>query len=193
MTTQGRLLIVTAPSGSGKTTIVRHLLATFPDLRFSISATNRKRRASEVNGRDYYFITDERFRMLMERDAFLEWEEVYPGQFYGTLRSELDRLLAEGRNVVFDIDVKGAARLKALFGTKALALFVRPPSLEILIRRLTQRQTEDAASLTRRIERVREEMSWESRFDRTLINDRLDAALEEVDELARSFFEKGIW
>ncbi len=193
MTTQGRLLIVTAPSGSGKTTIVRHLLATFPDLRFSISATNRKRRASEVNGRDYYFITDERFRVLMNRDAFLEWEEVYPGQYYGTLRSEVDRLLAEGRNVVFDIDVKGAARLKTLYGAKALALFVRPPSLEILIRRLTQRQTEDAASLTRRIERVREEMAWESRFDRTLINDHLDAALEEVEGLARSFFEKGIW
>lgn len=193
MTTQGRLLIVTAPSGSGKTTIVRHLLATFPDLRFSTSATNRKRRASEVNGRDYYFISDERFRVLMERDAFLEWEEVYPGQYYGTLRSEVDRLLAEGRNVIFDIDVKGAARLKALYGANALALFVRPPSLEILVRRLTQRQTEDAASLTRRIERVREEMSWESRFDRTLINDRLDAALSEADGLARSFFEKGTW
>lgn len=182
-----RLLIITAPSGSGKTTIVRHLLQTFPRLRFSISATTRSRRSTEVNGQDYYFISGERFRELEAQGAFLEWEEVYPGQFYGSLRSEVERIGAEGGVVVFDIDVKGALRLKQDYGDRALAVFIRPPSLEVLVDRLRARQTEDDASLERRIARVTEEMSFEDRFDRTLVNDDLPTALREASEIASAF------
>lgn len=183
----GKLLIVTAPSGSGKTTIVRHLLGQFPEMRFSVSATNRRRRPSEVNGRDYYFLSDSRFEALRQRGAFLEWEEVYPGQYYGTLRSEVDRILAAGHAVIFDIDVKGAVRLKEQYGEQALALFVRPPSREILIQRLRGRQTEDEASLERRIRRVTEELTYEDRFDRTLVNDQLATALAEASAIVQDF------
>jgi len=182
-----RLLIVTAPSGSGKTTIVRHLLQTFPRLRFSISATTRARRSTEINGQDYYFISGERFRELVAQDAFLEWEEVYPGQFYGSLRSEVDRTGDEGGVAVFDIDVKGAVNLKRIYGDRALAVFIRPPSLDVLVTRLRDRQTEDDASLERRIARVTEEMSFEDRFDRTLVNDDLATALQEAQDIASSF------
>jgi guanylate kinase len=187
MNPEAKLLIITAPSGSGKTTIVRHLLQRFPALRFSVSATNRSRRPMEINGRDYYFISDARFRELIAEDAFLEWEEVYPGAFYGTLRSEVDRLLEAGHPVVFDIDVKGALRLKEQFGPQALAVFIRPPSLDILIQRLRDRQTEDDASLERRIRRVTEEMGYEPLFDQTLVNDRLALALTEAETLCGSF------
>ncbi len=159
-----RLLIVTAPSGSGKTTIVRHLLKAFPRLRFSISATTRSRRSTEINGQDYYFISGERFRELVAQDAF-----------------------AEGGVAVFDIDVKGAVNLKRIYGDRALAVFIRPPSLEVLVARLRARQTEDDASLERRIDRVTEEMSFEDRFDRTLVNDELTTALQEAQDIAASF------
>ena len=182
-----RLLIVTAPSGSGKTTIVRHLLQAFPRLRFSISATTRARRSTEINGQDYYFISGERFRELVAQDAFLEWEEVYPGQFYGSLRSEVDRIGDEGGVAVFDIDVKGAVNLKRIYGDRALAVFIRPPSLDVLVTRLRDRQTEDDASLERRIARVTEEMSFEDRFDRTLVNDDLATALQKAQDIASSF------
>lgn len=177
MSCGGKLLIITAPSGAGKTTIVRHLLSAFPDLRFSISATNRARRSAETNGRDYYFLSTDRFRELVAQGAFLEWEEVYDGQYYGTLRSEVDRILAEGRCVIFDIDVKGALNLKKAYGDLALALFIEPPSLEALIRRLESRKTEDPASLKKRIDRATQELTYRDRFDRTVVNDRLDDAL----------------
>lgn len=182
-----RLLIVTAPSGSGKTTIVHHLLATFPELRFSISATNRPRRPNEINGRDYYFLSTARFMALRDEGAFLEWEEVYPGAFYGSLRSEVQRLADDGFMVVFDIDVKGALRLKKQFGDQALAVFIQPPSLEVLIERLRKRQTEDAESLERRIRRVTEEMSYADRFDRILVNDQLPLALSESEAICRDW------
>lgn len=185
-----RLLIVTAPSGSGKTTIVHHLLATFPELRFSISATNRSRRPNEINGQDYYFLSTERFLALRDEGAFLEWEEVYPGAFYGSLRSEVKRLAEAGYTVVFDIDVKGALRLKEQFGDQALAVFIRPPSLEVLIARLRNRQTEDAESLERRIRRVTEEMTYAERFDRILVNDRLPLALAEAETICRDLLAR---
>ncbi len=187
MNKPGKLLIVTAPSGSGKTTIVRHLLQTFPDLRFSISATNRPRRSSEFNGRDYHFLSSERFRELINSGALLEWEEVYQGQYYGTLRSEVDRIRSEGHAVIFDIDVQGAVNLKNSYGDNALALFIRPPSLEILIERLRNRQTEDEASLEKRIARVTKELTFESRFDLTLVNDNLSVALLEAEDITRNF------
>ncbi|MBP6184053.1 MAG: guanylate kinase [Saprospiraceae bacterium] len=189
MNNPGKLLIVTAPSGSGKTTIVRHLLQTFPDLRFSISATNRPRRSTEFNGRDYYFLSTERFRELINSGAFLEWEEVYQGQYYGSLRSEVDRIRSEGLAVIFDIDVQGAVNLKKTYGEKALALFIRPPSLEILIQRLRNRQTEDEASLEKRIARVTQELTFESSFDLTIVNDKLSVALQESENITRDFLQ----
>lgn len=187
MTSSGKLLIVTAPSGSGKTTIVRHLLKAFPDLRFSISATNRPRRPTEFNGRDYYFLSTERFRELIENDSFLEWEEVYENQYYGSLRSEVDRIIGEGHDVIFDIDVHGAVNLKNTYGEAALALFIRPPSLEVLIQRLRNRKTEDEKSLQKRIDRATKELTFESRFDRTLVNDDLATAYAESEKIVQEF------
>ena len=138
MTKRGKLLIITAPSGAGKTTIVKHLLKTLSALRFSVSATNRARRPMEINGRDYYFLTTERFLHMVDQGAFLEWEEVYTEQYYGTLRSEVDRILAEGKTVIFDIDVKGALNLKMTYGDQALAVFIQPPSLDELINPLNK-------------------------------------------------------
>lgn len=187
MTPSGKLLIVTAPSGAGKTTIVRHLLATFPRLRFSVSATNRERRPMEFNGRDYYFLSTPRFRELVDQGAFLEWEEVYAGQYYGTLRSEVDRILADGKAVIFDIDVQGALHLKEIYGDRALAIFIQPPSLEALVERLNRRKTEDPDSLKKRIARATEELTYCDRFDRAVVNDDLARALEETDAIVRTF------
>ena len=187
MTSTGKLLIVTAPSGAGKTTIVRHLLSAFPQLQFSVSATNRERRPMEINGRDYYFIATPRFRELVDNGAFLEWEEVYTDQYYGTLRSEVDRILKAGRAVIFDIDVRGALNLKKTYGDKALAIFIQPPSLETLIERLNRRKTEDPGSLKKRIERATEELTFKDHFDRTVVNDDLPQALAETDAMVREF------
>lgn len=188
MTEQGKLLIVTAPSGSGKTTIVRALLRTFPTLRFSISATTRLKRAAEVNGLDYYFLKPERFHELIRRDAFLEWEEVYPGRLYGSLSSEVDRIHREKHHPVFDIDVKGAWNLKERYGHRALALFIRPPSFAILEHRLRNRRTENAADLEGRLDRALRELEWESKFDVTVVNDQLDVAIAEATLLVRDYF-----
>ncbi|MCF8237933.1 MAG: guanylate kinase [Saprospiraceae bacterium] len=190
MTKPGKLLIITAPSGAGKTTIVKHLLATLPELRFSVSATNRARRPMEINGRDYYFLTTERFRQMVDQGAFLEWEEVYTDQYYGTLRSEVDRILAEGKTVIFDIDVKGALTLKMTYGDQALAVFIQPPSLEELIKRLNNRKTEDATSMKKRIERATHELTYRNQFDCTITNDDLAVALEESVALVRHFLGK---
>lgn len=187
MTKRGKLLIITAPSGAGKTTIVKHLLKTLSALRFSVSATNRARRPMEINGRDYYFLTTERFLHMVDQGAFLEWEEVYTEQYYGTLRSEVDRILAEGKTVIFDIDVKGALNLKMNYGDQALAVFIQPPSLEELIKRLNNRKTEDAESLKKRIERATHELTYQNQFDCTITNEDLTVALEESVELVRFF------
>lgn len=180
---QHPLLIITAPSGAGKTTIVRHLLSTFPELGFSISATTRKRRPQEINGRDYYFLTPERFEVLRKADAFLEWEEVYEGQFYGSLLHDAIRLQKAGKIVVFDIDVKGALRLKKKFPDKTFVIFIAPPSLEILIARLKSRGTESEESLTKRINRVTEEMNFQHRFDHVIVNDELQHAFNEAETI----------
>ncbi len=187
MSKSGKLLIITAPSGAGKTTIVKHLLQTLPALRFSVSATNRPRRPMEINGRDYYFLTTDRFLHMVDQGAFLEWEEVYTHQYYGTLRSEVDRILAEGKTVIFDIDVKGALNLKMTYGDKALAVFIQPPSLDELIHRLKKRKTEDEASLKKRIDRATHELTYRSEFDCTIINEDLSVALEEATSLVRYF------
>ncbi len=182
-----KLLIFTAPSGAGKTTIVRHLLKVRKDISFSISACTRTPRYGEVSGMDYYFMTADEFKRKVANGDFVEYEEVYENQFYGTLRSEIDRLWGMGKHVLFDIDVKGASAIKRAYGEEALTIFVKPPSFEILKQRLFSRKTEDEASLRKRINRVKEEMTYERNFDITLINSDLEVALAEAEGIVENF------
>ena len=184
---RGKLLIFTAPSGAGKTTIVRHLLDRFPQLAFSVSATTRPPRPGEVDGRDYHFLTPEEFSRRVAAGAFVEYEEVYPGRFYGTLHSEVHRIWAAGRCVVFDIEVKGATTIKGHYPQDSLTVFVAPPDEETLFQRLRDRSTEDADSLRVRIARAGEELTYRERFDRVLVNDDLPRALREAEGLAGDF------
>ncbi len=182
-----KLLILTAPSGAGKTTVVRHLLKTRNDLAFSISATTRAMRPHETEGKDYYFISPEKFRDLIAKDEFVEWEEVYTNQFYGTLKDEINRLWGMGKHIIFDIDVKGALNLKRIFPDNSLAIFVKPPSKEILFERLRQRKTETEESLKKRLARAEEELSYQNKFDHILVNDVLERALKEAEEVVAAF------
>ncbi len=184
---QKKLIIFTAPSGAGKTTIVRHLLKVRDDIAFSISACTRTPRYGEVNGMDYYFMNVEEFKRKIAHEQFVEFEEVYSNQYYGTLRSEIIRLWDSGKNVLFDVDVKGALAVKRKYGDRALAVFVKPPSFDILKQRLTSRKTEDEASLRKRINRVREEMTYERYFDVTVVNDELSVALQEAALIVDNF------
>lgn len=187
----GKAIIFSAPSGSGKTTIVRHLLATNPDLGFSISASTRdKRGRTEEDGQDYYFLTPEQFKQKIDEGAFIEWEEVYAGNFYGTLKSEIERIWKEGRNVVFDVDVKGGLNLKRYFGDKALAIFVSVPSLETLKDRLNERGTETEESLSRRMFKAKFETTFKDQFDAVLLNENLDKSLAEAQKLYDDFKKK---
>ncbi|TAH23907.1 MAG: guanylate kinase [Cytophagales bacterium] len=188
---QGKCFIFSAPSGSGKTTIVKHLLNTNANLGFSISASTRdKRGRNEANGQDYYFLSPEEFKAKIDEDAFVEWEQVYPGQFYGTLKSEIERLWSEGKHVVFDVDVKGGLSLKKYFGDKALAVFVKCPSKELLEQRLRSRATDSEESISARLFKVQFEMSFEKDFDITLINLDLNEALVNAQELVTKFLNK---
>jgi guanylate kinase len=182
-----KLIILTAPSGAGKTTIVRHLLNTMPELAFSISATTRERRPNEVEGEDYYYIGVAEFKKLIAEDAFAEWQQVYPDQFYGTLRREMERIWAEGKHIVFDIDVKGAVNLKNAYPDQSLAIFVKPPSKEALFERLRQRKTENEESLRKRLAKAEEELTFENKFDHILVNDVLEDALDEAQMVVRRF------
>ena len=183
----GKMFIFTAPSGAGKTTVVRHLLKTYNFLDFSVSATTRDMRDYEVDGKDYYFLTPKEFRTRVDNDEFIEWEEVYEDQYYGTLKSEVDRVWKTGKHIVFDIEVKGATNIKNLYGDKCQAIFIKPPSLEILIKRLTDRKTESDASLKKRIARVKREMTYQDTFDAVLVNDLLQVALKEAEFMVETF------
>lgn len=184
----GKAIIFSAPSGSGKTTIVKHLLASNPDLGFSISASTRdKRGRTEQNGKDYYFLSPAEFRKKIDSNEFVEWEEVYEGNFYGTLKSEIDRIWREGKNVIFDVDVKGGLNLKKFFGNKALAVFVKVPSLEVLKERLNDRGTESPESLSRRLFKAQFEMGFSDKFDVVLVNENLDKSLQEAQKLYDKF------
>lgn len=183
------MLIVTAPSGAGKTTIVRHLLKTFENLSFSVSATTRPPREGEIDGKDYYFLTLRKFNNRIKKEAFAEWEEVYPGKFYGTLKSEIEKKWRKKKNVVFDIEVIGATNLKKLYGDRALAIFIKPPSLAELIRRLEKRDTENKKTLAERIARAKEELTYENNFDKVLINDELAVALKEAEQMVIDFMD----
>ncbi len=187
---QGKLVIFSAPSGSGKTTIVHHLLDTNPNLGFSISACTRdKRGRSEENGKDYYFLTPADFKQKIDNHEFVEWEEVYPGAYYGTLKSEVERVWAEGKHVIFDVDVRGGLSIKEHYGDRALAIFVKVPSEEILEQRLRGRGTETADSLSRRLFKVKFEMSFQDEFDAILVNDDLDHALAKAQNLVDEFLQ----
>lgn len=182
-----KLLVFTAPSGAGKTTIVRHLLKKYDKLEFSISATTRAKRPHEIDGKDYYFITQEKFEEKIKNTELLEWEEVYEGTYYGTLLSEIDRINSKGKIAVFDIDVKGAINIKEQYGQKAFTVFVKPPSLEVLIERLKNRGTEDDEAFEKRVARMKYELSCEDKFDFILQNDDLQTTLDNAEELVNSF------
>jgi guanylate kinase len=185
---EGTLIVFSAPSGSGKTTIVKELLAQNPNLGFSISACTRdKRGRSEQNGQDYYFMTPDEFRQKIDEEAFVEWEEVYPGAYYGTLKSEIERIWASGKHVIFDVDVRGGLALKNYYKERALAIFVKVPSLEILEDRLRSRGTETEESLSKRIFKMKFEWSFQDKFDVVLVNDQLEIAVEEAQQLFENF------
>lgn len=178
-----KLIIFTAPSGAGKTTIVRHLLQKYEQLAFSVSATSRSKRAHEIDGKDYYFLSLAEWHEKIAAGDFLEWEEVYTNQYYGTLKSEITRLRAAGKSVVFDIDVKGAMNIKTNYGADAITIFVKPPSPEILFQRLSDRKTEDEESLRKRIARASEELTYEPKCDLVLLNDQLEETLIKAEQI----------
>lgn len=185
---KGKAIIFSAPSGSGKTTIVKHLTENNQDLGFSISASTRDKRGRvEEHGKDYYFLSPEDFKKKIDKDEFIEWEEVYEGNFYGTLKSEIQRLWDDGKNVIFDVDVKGGLNLKKYFGDDAIAIFVKVPSENILKQRLLDRNTETEDALSRRLFKARFEMSFADRFDAILINDDLETSLKTAQQLYDEF------
>ncbi len=187
-----KLIILSAPSGAGKTTIARHLLVAGLGLEFSVSACSRAKRPGEVNGRDYYFLTTDEFRKSIEAGCFVEWEEVYPGQFYGTLKSEIERIHHKGLSVLFDVDVKGALSLKRIYGEQALSVFIMPPSLEVLKERLEKRGTDSPEKVRIRLAKAEIEMLYVSKFDAVIVNDQLEPALSQAETLVRSFLnDKG--
>jgi guanylate kinase len=184
----GKLIIFSAPSGSGKTTIVRHLLKVFStQLEFSISATSRPKRGKEENGKDYYYLTPDEFKNKVVNGEFLEWEEVYAGTCYGTLKSEVERIWNSGKHVIFDIDVEGGLNLKNQFGNKALAIFVMPPSIKILEERLRSRSTDSSESIARRLEKAEKELKTAKLFDRFILNEDLNLAFADAEKIVKEF------
>lgn len=187
----GKAIIFSAPSGSGKTTIVKHLLQKFPNLGFSISACTRdKRGRAEQDGKDYYFLTPDEFKKKIDKDQFIEWEEVYEGNFYGTLKEEIQRIWDNGRHVIFDVDVKGGLNLKKYFGDSGLAIFVQVPSLDDLAIRLRDRGTESEASLSRRLYKAKFEMGFKDKFDVILLNNDLQTSFREAENLVLDFINQ---
>lgn len=183
----GKVIIFSAPSGSGKTTIVQHLLQNMPQLGFSISATTRQSRQNETHGIHYYFYSPDQFRQLIKDDALIEWEEVYQDKFYGTLKKEVERIWNHGQHVIFDVDVKGGLKLKEYFKEQALAVFVKVPDLEILKTRLENRKSESQSSLQERLQKAASETEYANQFDRVIINDALDKSLSEAKNIVVDF------
>jgi guanylate kinase len=186
----GKLIIFSAPSGAGKTTIVHHLLSKMPELEFSISATTRKPRGKEEHGQDYYFLSQSEFESNIEADNFVEYEEVYEGLFYGTLKAEVERIWKKGHSVLFDVDVVGGLNLKKYFGDQALAIFVKPPSIAILKERLANRMTDSIEDIDIRVKKAEEEMSYQKEFDIILVNDILEHTFVNSIQLVKNFLEK---
>jgi len=183
----GKILIITAPSGSGKSTIVKHLLNTISATAFSVSAATRPKRINETNGVDYYFISAATFKKYIRQRRFIEWEEVYPGQLYGTLKSEIKRLWRQKKTIIFDVDVIGAKDLKRIFPRNSFAIFIKPPSLEVLKKRLEDRNTETPEKIATRIKRATMELHYEFDFDAIVLNDHLHNAQQDASDLANKF------
>ena len=186
----GKVLIFSAPSGSGKSTIVNHLLPIHPEMEFSVSATSRPPRGEEKDGVEYYFLTVEDFRARIEADEFVEYEQVYEGRFYGTLKSEVERIWAKGHVIIFDVDVKGGVSLKKYFGDSALSVFIQAPSVEELRRRLIARATDSMEAIEERVAKAAEEMTYAPQFDKILINDNLEDAFARAEEMVDEFLLK---
>jgi guanylate kinase len=187
---QGKLIVFSAPSGSGKTTLVHHLIRQEDlNLDFSISATSRKIRGKEINGKDYYFISLEEFKKHIEKNDFVEWEEVYRNNFYGTLKSEIDRIWANGKHVIFDIDVVGGLRIKEKYPEQTLAVFVQPPSIEEMELRLRKRKTDSEEKILERVQKAERELKFSGRFDTVLVNDDLEEAKKKTYQLVKNFID----
>lgn len=182
-----KVIIFSAPSGSGKTTLVKHCLEHFPELEFSISCTTRNPRGTEKDGVDYHFISPEKFRQRIWEEAFVEFEEVYEDKYYGTLKSEVNRIWNDGKTVIFDVDVKGGIALKKYFGEQALSIFIMPPSIQELERRLIARATDDADTIQTRVEKAEQEMTFQNEFDKILVNTDLETAKAEIEKLVSEF------
>lgn len=187
---EGKLFIFSAPSGSGKTTIVKSLLEKDLGLEFSISATSRPQRSNEIDGKDYYFLSVDDFKNKISNKEFLEWEEVYENRFYGTLKTELDRIWSQGKNVIFDVDVVGGLNIKKSYPEKALSIFVMPPSIEELEKRLRTRSTDSEEDIKNRVQKASEELAYAPQFDMIVVNDNLDNAILEAEKAVKNFINK---
>lgn len=185
--TSQQLLIISAPSGAGKTTLINHLMSVLHCLEFSISATNRPPRIGETDGKEYYFFSTVEFKNLIAQDKFVEWEEVYQGRYYGTLKSEIARISQQGKTAIFDVDVKGGLNIKKLYGNHALSIFIHPPSMEVLEQRLKARGTDNSHDIENRIAKATEELSYSNMFDRIIINDNVDTAKNELITVVSDF------
>ena len=183
----GKVLIFSAPSGSGKSTVVNHILGLHPEIEFSVSATSRPPRGTEQDGVEYLFYSADVFRLMVRDGKFVEFEEVYPDRFYGTLKSEVNRIWAKGHVIIFDVDVKGGVSLKNYFGDRALSVFIQAPSVEELRRRLELRATDTPEAIDQRVAKAAEEMTYAPRFDRILVNDDLSKAFQEAEEMVDAF------
>lgn len=182
-----KVIIFSAPSGSGKTTLVKYCLEAFPQLQFSISCTTRALRGTEIHGIDYHFISPDEFRQKISEDAFVEFEEVYTDKYYGTLKSEVERIWASGKVVIFDVDVKGGISLKKYFGDQALSIFIMPPSIEELERRLISRATDDLETIKTRVHKAADEITFKDDFDKIIVNDDLDQAKMTTENVLKNF------
>lgn len=182
-----KVIIFSAPSGSGKTTLVKHCLGIFPELEFSISATTRSPRGEEIHGKDYYFLSTEEFKQKISENAFVEYEEVYTDKFYGTLKSEVERIWQNQKIVIFDVDVVGGVNLKKIFGDQAMSIFIAPPSIEELEKRLILRNTDSPETIKTRVNKAQEELGYQNQFDKIIVNDNLESSKKDIETLISDF------